>query len=79
MMRLFAKMFGGHTVIISLTCLIFITWKVSTGMGASMTLVSFLMLIFMNCLELLVAFLQAYVFTMLSSVYIGLAHPGHHK
>ena len=43
-----------------------------------MTVVSFLMLIFMNCLELLVAFLQAYVFTMLSSVYIGLAHPEHH-
>ncbi len=79
MMRLFANMFGGHTVIISLTCLIFITWKVSAGMGASMTAVSFLMLIFMNCLELLVAFLQAYVFTMLSSVYIGLAHPEHHK
>ena len=78
MMRLFANMFGGHTVILSLTCLIFITFKVSVGMGSSMTVVSFLMLIFMNCLELLVAFLQAYVFTMLSSVYIGLAHPEHH-
>lgn len=78
MMRLFANMFGGHTVILSLTCLIFITFKVSIGMGSSMTVVSFLMLIFMNCLELLVAFLQAYVFTMLSSVYIGLAHPEHH-
>ena len=38
-----------------------------------MTVVSVLFSIFMNCLELLVAFLQAYVFTMLSAVFIGLA------
>ena len=35
---------------------------------------SVLMLLFMNCLELLVAFVQAYVFTLLSAVFIGLAH-----
>jgi F-type H+-transporting ATPase subunit a len=33
----------------------------------------------MNCLEFLVAFIQAYVFTMLSAVFIGLAHPEHHE
>ena len=38
-----------------------------------MIAVSVLLSIFMNCLELLVAFLQAYVFTMLSAVFIGLA------
>ena len=41
-----------------------------------MTVVSVLFNIFMNCLELLVAFLQAYVFTMLSAVFIGLAQEG---
>jgi len=34
-------------------------------------------MLFMNCLEFLVAFIQAYVFTMLSAVFIGLAHPEH--
>ena len=34
-------------------------------------------MIFMNALELLVAFIQAYVFTMLSAIFIGLAHPHH--
>lgn len=79
MIRLFANMFGGHTIILSLTCLIFITFGISATMGTSMTFVSFIMLIFMNCLELLVAFLQAYIFTMLSSIYIGLAHPEHEE
>ena len=39
---------------------------------------SIIMLLFMNALELLVAFVQAYVFTMLSAVFIGLAHKEHH-
>lgn len=79
MVRLFANMFGGHTIILSLTCLIFITFGISKEMGTSMTFVSFLMLLFMNCLELLVAFLQAYIFTMLSAIFIGLAHPQHEE
>lgn len=79
MVRLFANMFGGHTIILSLTCLIFITFGISKQMGTSMTVVSFIMLIFMNCMELLVAFLQAYIFTMLSSIFIGLAHPEHEE
>ena len=43
------------------------------AVNSSMTAVSVLLTIFMNCLELLVAYLQAYVFTMLSAVFIGLA------
>jgi F-type H+-transporting ATPase subunit a len=46
------------------------------AVNASMTVVSVFLGIFMNCLELLVAFLQAYVFTMLSSVFIGMAQEG---
>ena len=48
-------------------------------MGIGLNLFSILMLLFMNALELLVAFVQAYVFTMLSAVFIGLAHQEHHE
>lgn len=79
MVRLFANMMGGHAIILSLTCVIFITCKMGAVIGTPFTLVSFCLMIFMNLLELLVAFIQAYVFTMLSAVFIGLAHPEHHK
>lgn len=79
MVRLFANMMGGHAIILSLTCVIFITCQLGFAIGASLSFVSFILMIFMNCLELLVAFIQAYVFTMLSAVFIGLAHPAHHS
>lgn len=79
MVRLFANMMGGHAIILSLTCVIFITCQLGTTIGAPLSFASFIVMIFMNCLELLVAFVQAYVFTMLSAVFIGLAHPAHHK
>ena len=72
--RLFANIFAGHTIILSLTCIIFVTWQTSAMVGAPMTVVSVLFSIFMNCLELLVAFVQAYVFTLLTASFIGLAH-----
>lgn len=78
MVRLFANMLGGHAIILSLTCVIFITCQIGAGLGAPMTVTSFVLMIFMNCLELLVAFIQAYVFTMLSAIFIGLALPEHH-
>ncbi len=78
MVRLFANMMGGHATILSLTCVIFITSQLGIAIGASLSFVSFLLMIFMNALELLVAFIQAYVFTMLAAVFIGLAHPSHH-
>ena len=77
MVRLFANIMGGHAMILSLTCIIFITFQFGAAIGTPLTIVSFVMMIFMNCLELLVAFIQAYVFTMLSAVFIGLAHPEH--
>ncbi|MBQ9362444.1 MAG: F0F1 ATP synthase subunit A [Bacteroidaceae bacterium] len=72
--RLFANIFAGHTIILALTCIIFVTWQTSALVGAPMTMVSVLFCIFMNCLELLVAFVQAYVFTLLTASFIGLAH-----
>lgn len=78
MVRLFANIMGGHAIILSLTCVIFIASRLEIAIGAPLTVVSFVMMVFMNCLELLVAFIQAYVFTMLSAVFIGLAHPKEH-
>ena len=74
MIRLFANMMAGHAVILSFTCVIFLGWSMGVGFGLGLNIFSILMLLFMNCLELLVAFVQAYVFTLLSAVFIGMAH-----
>lgn len=77
MIRLFANMMAGHAVILSFTCVIFLGWSMGIGYGLGLNIFSIVMLLFMNCLEVLVAFVQAYVFTMLSAVFIGLAHKEH--
>lgn len=79
MVRLFANMMAGHAIILSFTCVIFLGWRMwaqgqGLGFGIGLNLVSAIMMLFMNCLEFLVAFIQAYVFTLLSAVFIGLAH-----
>ena len=74
MVRLFANMMAGHAIILSFTCVIFLGWSMGVGFGVGLNLVSVVMMLFMNCLEVLVAFIQAYVFTLLSAVFIGLAH-----
>lgn len=79
MIRLFANMMAGHAVILSFTCVIFLGWSMGVSYGLGLHLFSAMMLLFMNCLEVLVAFVQAYVFTMLSAVFIGLAHKDHHS
>lgn len=73
MIRLFANMLAGHMAMLVLTCLIFISASMGPALNGSLTVASVLFNIFMNALELLVAFIQAYVFTMLSAVFIGLA------
>lgn len=73
MLRLFANIMAGHTIILALTCLIFITTSMGMAVNSGMTVVSVLFCTFMNCVELLVACLQAYIFTLLSANYIGLA------
>ena len=79
MIRLFANMMAGHAVILSFTCVIFLGWSMGVGYGLGLNTFSIIMLLFMNLLEVLVAFVQAYVFTMLSAVFIGLAHKDHHE
>ena len=74
MIRLFANIMAGHAVILSFVCIIFITVKLGPLLNGTMTFIAVLFGIFMDFLELLVAFIQAYVFTMLSAVFIGLAH-----
>jgi len=74
MIRLFANMMAGHAVILSFTCVIFLGWSTGVGFGLGLNAFSIIMLLFMNCLELLVAYIQAYVFTLLSAVFIGMAH-----
>jgi F-type H+-transporting ATPase subunit a len=72
MIRLFANITAGHIIILSLISLIFIFKSLSIAP------VSILLLLFMNALELMVAFLQAYVFTLLSALFIGMAVKEHH-
>lgn len=76
MIRLFANMTAGHFVVMSLIALM-ILLKKSFGVVGSTGLSVFLTL-FISVIELLVAFLQAYIFTMLTSLFIGMAVQDHH-
>ncbi len=79
MIRLFANILAGHSIILAFVCLIFVVAKMSAGISVTMTAVAVVFTIFMNFLELLVAFIQAYVFVMLASVFIGLARIEPHE
>ncbi len=72
MIRLFANITAGHIIVLSLICLIFIFDSLALAP------VSIFFVIFMDCLELLVAFLQAYIFTLLSALFISMAVQEHH-
>lgn len=74
MVRLFANIMAGHAMILGLVAVIFVTARMGAVISGSMTFVAVVFGVFMDCLELLVAFIQAYVFTMLSAVFIGLSH-----
>ena len=81
MVRLFANMMGGHMIVLVLLSLIFI-FKEMGGMliGGGTTVLSVLFSLFMYLIDTLVSFIQAYVFTMLSTIFISLAQvEGHHK
>lgn len=79
MVRLFANITAGHIIILSFVSLIFIFGQMSAGLGYGVSIVSIGFSIFMNFVELLVAFIQAYVFTLLSALYFGMAtEEAHH-
>ena len=73
MIRLFANILAGHIMILGVVAVIFLTAKMGIAMNAGLSVIAVAFGIFLDVLELLVAFLQAYVFTMLSSVFIGLS------
>jgi F-type H+-transporting ATPase subunit a len=72
MVRLAVNISAGHIIMLSIISLVFVFRSVAWG-GFTVPFA-----LFMNCLELLVAFLQAYVFTLLSSLFIGMAIEEHH-
>jgi F-type H+-transporting ATPase subunit a len=78
MVRLFANISAGHIIILGFISLIFIFGKIAEGLGYGVSIVSVGFSIFMDFLELLVAFIQAYVFTLLSALYFGMATEEHH-
>ena len=76
MIRLFANMMAGHMAILIFVSLVFIAANMGPALQGGLTVISVFFTLFMNLLELLVAFIQAYVFTLLSAVFIGLAQEG---
>ena len=72
MIRLFANITAGHIIVLSLISLIFIFKSLAVSPA------SVLFVVFMDTIELLVAFLQAYIFTMLAALFIGMAVQEHH-
>ena len=76
LIRLFANMTAGHMIILSIVCLIFIFGKTSAVAGYGVAVVSVAFTLFMMMLELLVAALQAYIFTILSALYFSEASAG---
>ncbi len=80
LIRLFANVTAGHVIILTFVSLIFVFGNAGKSMGGTVagTLVAVPFTAFMNLLELLVAFLQAFIFSLLASIYIGSAIEEHH-
>jgi len=76
--RLFANMVAGHIIIICLISLIFIFSAMSKGVGIASAPLAVAFTIFIYFIEILVAFLQAYIFAMLTAVFVGQAFEGEH-
>ena len=80
MIRLFANISGGHIIVIGFISLIFIFGEMAPAIGYGVSVVSIFFYLFMGLLELIVAFVQPFVFTLLSALYIGMAmDEGHHE
>lgn len=78
MIRLFANITAGHMIILGFVSVIFVMGKVSATLGFGIAPLSVLFLVFMSFLEILVAFIQAYVFTYFSALFFGMAVPEEH-
>ena len=79
MIRLFANMMGGHMVVLVLMLLIFIFSSMFGAIiGGATSVFSVAFALFMLALDTLVSFIQAYVFTILSTIFISMAHVEEH-
>lgn len=76
--RLFANMVAGHIIIICLISLIFIFGQMNTYVGWGTTPVAIGFTVFIYMIEILVAFIQAFIFTNLTAIFIGAAFEGEH-
>jgi F-type H+-transporting ATPase subunit a len=83
--RLFANMMAGHAIALAFAGMIFIMFHLTTSdvvnnvAGSGISVVSVALSIFMMLLEILVSYIQALVFTMLSAVFISFAHVKEHE
>jgi F-type H+-transporting ATPase subunit a len=77
--RLFANITAGHIIILGFMSLIFIFGQLSSGAGYGISVVSVIFGVFMSVIEMLIAFIQAYIFTLLSALYFGMAIEEHHE
>ena len=80
MIRLFANISAGHIIILSLVGLVFILGENGHSLGGGITgaIMGGLFTRFMNVIELIVAFIQAFIFSLLAAAYIGSAVEEHH-
>ncbi len=76
--RLFANMVAGHIIILSFISLIFIFGAMNKGAGWGFSPISVLFTVFIYFIEILVAFIQAFIFTNLTAVFIGQSFEGGH-
>lgn len=77
-LRLFANITAGHMIILGFVSLIFVAGSSSILMGYALSPLTIIFIIFMNFIELLVAFIQAFVFTFFSAIFFGMAVPDEH-
>lgn len=78
MVRLFANITAGHIMLLGVVAVVFLTANLAPALNSGLSAFAVVFGVFMDVLELLVAFIQAYVFTMLSSVFIGLSRQSEH-
>jgi F-type H+-transporting ATPase subunit a len=76
--RLFANITAGHVILLSFMCILFLVGEQNIVLGYGMSVLPVLFSVFMMAIELLVAFIQAYVFALLSAIYFGMAKEEEH-
>lgn len=79
--RLFANITAGHIIILSFFTLIFTLGEAGAAYGLAASPLTLIFTLFLNFLEMLVAFIQAYIFTLFSALYVGMAseNPAHNS